>query len=159
MSQDTPKQLKPCPFCGENPMIDDIEPHEHLIVFDGEKMPDHLGSTVIECGCGAGLIDDTRLKVIERWNTRVSTPKPHEIRDSEGKQRSLTDWQPIETAPKDGTSLLIAGRFGWRGDWNVKIGHWRENYGFMYGLSFVPSHWMPLPPPPDVINAPETPPI
>ena len=64
--------ILPCPFCGADPTISDIEPHVHVISLGDWKMPDHPGSTVIECGCGAGLIDDTREKVLRRWNTRAS---------------------------------------------------------------------------------------
>lgn len=60
------KELMPCPFCGSAPLVNIIEPHKH----SWAEMPDHLGSCVIECGCGAGLIDDTQELVSNRWNTR-----------------------------------------------------------------------------------------
>jgi len=60
------KELMPCPFCGSAPLVNIIEPHKHG--FSG--MPDHPGSCAIECGCGAGLIDDTQELVSNRWNTR-----------------------------------------------------------------------------------------
>lgn len=31
-------------------------------------------------------------------------------------------WEPIETAPKDGTDVLLAGALG--GGWRVTVGHW-----------------------------------
>lgn len=59
------------------------------------------------------------------------------------------DWQPIETAPKDGTPIL-----GWPGTMNgypyvVQYSHglWREADGELYHL-YEPTHWMPLPEPP-----------
>lgn len=67
------------------------------------------------------------------------------------------DWQPIETAPKDGTYILLGGcKHGPA----VRIGYWgpgrydhrRREYergwadGPAYG--FNPTHWMPLPPAP-----------
>jgi hypothetical protein len=66
-----PVALEPCPFCGSAPLIHDIEPHTHHMSVGDWKMPDHPGSTVIECGCGCGLIDDKREAVIERWNRRA----------------------------------------------------------------------------------------
>lgn len=63
--------LKPCPFCGEQPTINHIEAHSHSFQINGFKMPDHPGSCVIECTCGAGLIDSDFESVSKRWNTRA----------------------------------------------------------------------------------------
>lgn len=65
--------LRPCPFCGGEPTIYDIEPHKHYLV----KLPDYTGSTIIECGCGCGLIDESRETVIARWNTRSDSAIKH----------------------------------------------------------------------------------
>lgn len=62
----------------------------------------------------------------------------------------MTDWQPIGTAPKDGTEVLIyqAGQtFGY----DYAIGKQGE-YGWVNRNSAscynTPTHWMPLPSPP-----------
>lgn len=62
--------LLPCPFCGGEPYEHAIEPHTHSPFLKNLGIPDHGGSNVIECGCGAGLIDDTREAVVIRWNQR-----------------------------------------------------------------------------------------
>ena len=59
------------------------------------------------------------------------------------------EWQPIETAPKDEIVMLAAEMDG-PGDWRIKLGYWDEEIGRwkIWGASWVPSRWMPLPPPP-----------
>ena len=61
------------------------------------------------------------------------------------------EWQQIETAPKDGTEILLAcalplvdiGLCYWRND-NVMVG-WTWGLGKEFRN---PTHWMPLPDPP-----------
>lgn len=60
--------LLPCPFCGNAPTIANIKPHSHKGI--AEFMPDHPGSSYVECSCGAGLIDATEELVVARWNKR-----------------------------------------------------------------------------------------
>jgi hypothetical protein len=72
------------------------------------------------------------------------------------------NWQPIETAPKDGTALLVIN--GPKGGYytesfQIGIARWSRAYGHKSdewlstvccdGVSaFEPTHWMPLPEPP-----------
>ncbi|WP_428978277.1 DUF551 domain-containing protein [Oricola thermophila] len=60
----------------------------------------------------------------------------------------MTEWRLIETAPKDAL-LLLACEF-MPNDWRIKIGGWREDVGGwqIFGASWEPTHWMPLPAPP-----------
>ena len=77
------------------------------------------------------------------------------------------DWEPIETAPKDGTRVLIVD-----GDGNIDLCGYQESFytrqefvrkakdGDVYKtiteedgyweseITFSPTHWMPLPNPP-----------
>jgi hypothetical protein len=71
----------------------------------------------------------------------------------------MSEWQPIETAPKDGTPIIVATsapgfypRSGW---WSDRFGEWvvRENESGATRLcpdyaGVALTHWMPLPPPP-----------
>lgn len=59
------------------------------------------------------------------------------------------EWQPIETAPRDGTEVLLFDNgiygLGW---W--ALGEWRDfgDAGCAGSEAFAPTHWMPLPKPP-----------
>lgn len=69
------------------------------------------------------------------------------------------EWQPISTAPNDGTRVLV-GRFtgdktamregyvsvDWYGQLTDKRGV--IGWGQFNGAFWPPTHWMPLPPPP-----------
>ena len=75
------------------------------------------------------------------------------------RERIMNNWQPIETAPKDGTDIVLAlwefgkpntkrtfaiGGFDESRDcWSQSIGS-----GFVDEL-YQPTHWMPLPDPPE----------
>ena len=69
----------------------------------------------------------------------------------------MSEWQPIESAPKDGTVVFL----GWeskegeiihpeeRGLWNFVIDEWCHDGELEdYYVMFHPTHWMPLPEPP-----------
>ena len=64
----------------------------------------------------------------------------------------MSKWQPIETAPTDGTAVLL---YPYLDDWaNAYVvygyatldGEWFSEVG---RLTFEPTHWMPLPEPPE----------
>lgn len=60
------------------------------------------------------------------------------------------EWQPIESAPKDGTEVLCGGKVGrMRVCWFVD-GSWvfHQKYGGARIVLLHPTHWMPLPEPP-----------
>ena len=67
------------------------------------------------------------------------------------------DWQPIETAPRDGTLILVCTR-GYQRIRSMMTTFWSEASAKRFGAKFgwyhegdgaiTPTHWMPLPAPP-----------
>jgi len=61
----------------------------------------------------------------------------------------MSEWQPIETAPKDGAILMFCSMHR-----TVFVTHWGEVEKGLYGwvgeyfCSGSATHWMPLPAPP-----------
>lgn len=69
-----------------------------------------------------------------------------------------TGWMPIESAPKDGTKILVA-KAGT--DWITIAAHaqhkyrghpWRELFSCGGVVWREPTHWLPLPPPPQEVK-------
>jgi len=61
----------------------------------------------------------------------------------------MSEWQPIETAPRDGTRVLIADEDVWMAVarfWPCNMA-WTEDAASGLKLN-EPTHWMPLPEPP-----------
>ncbi len=70
----------------------------------------------------------------------------------------MSDWQPIETAPKDGSDLLISdGKTVSQGGWISQIDQGADYEGqscapsagwWSVNCDTNPTHWMPMPEPP-----------
>lgn len=61
----------------------------------------------------------------------------------------MSEWQPIETAPKDGTRILVP--YPLRSGYEVLIVKWNGcgwDSDSFWMLHEEPARWMPLPPPP-----------
>ncbi len=59
----------------------------------------------------------------------------------------MSGWLPIETAPRDGTTVLLWAA-GWRNPltgWTYGADDWQD----LRAAGSPPTHWQPLPPPPE----------
>lgn len=81
-------------------------------------------------------------------------PVPISTHANAAQREIVMDWQPLETAPKDGTPILI-----WRGAslshnkmiTPIVVARWQRHYFQPVGTStsaYGATHWMPLPEPP-----------
>lgn len=71
----------------------------------------------------------------------------------------MSQWQPISTAPKDGSKILVAmpeelvSIVYWNPNMKQPRGHlffpWVCEFGGNAWRSDIPTHWMPLPSPPE----------
>jgi hypothetical protein len=72
------------------------------------------------------------------------TPAP-----PEASHRALREWQPIETAPKDGTQV-----WAWDAERGSNPALWVDGaWWITYDDAMIhPTHWMPLPDPPAALS-------
>jgi uncharacterized coiled-coil protein SlyX len=97
----------------------------------GEAVQDtYHGDIRVRClGCSVQHLNPEALKT---WNTRAD------------------QWQPTETAPKDGELIILFADVPWR----IRIGYRDSGSGKFHSipqsstLRDQPTHWMPLPSPP-----------
>ena len=63
----------------------------------------------------------------------------------------IKGWQPIETAPKDGTEIIARDDDGavYGAAWDAESEAWRAICGQPVVYAPEPSKWMPLPEPPE----------
>jgi hypothetical protein len=61
----------------------------------------------------------------------------------------VSAWQPIESAPKDGTPVIVHAGGNTRVCWFGTCGWtYHQRYGGAATVVLEPTHWMPLPEPP-----------
>jgi hypothetical protein len=59
--------------------------------------------------------------------------------------KTPTDWQPMETAPRDGSWILLCNQvdcLAVSGYWDVRDDDWMTDVNLPY---FIPAYWLPLP--------------
>jgi len=139
MTTTSAAKLLPCPFCGCRPEI--VPWH------GGPKSKRRVECNNQDCDVMPAVCGDNEKVAAKRWNRRA-------LPDDDG-------WQPIETAPKDGTQILA-----WCVHINAKyskdpieerwecpvIASWIDfNKGgwTWHGMAGTFTKWRPLPKPPE----------
>lgn len=117
--------LKECPFCGESDYLEIRQDIKRNIFWH------------VWCGlCRFGSNEHPNShEAVRAWNARALPP--------------VSEWQPIETAPRDGTPILIAGQVPMAVTYEEGLPDWCP--WAVIGASQVSigarglTHWMPLP--------------
>lgn len=129
-------EIKPCPLCGGTAVTD----NDTVFMFKGNYV------VCRSCNLSTGGYEHTD-DAIEAWNSIGSA------------------WQPIDTAPKDGSRILLFySKSRKEGVTETAVGRWEiqkyhdrprpywENEKYIGDVSYKrenpPTHWMPLPSPP-----------
>ena len=97
------EELKACPFCGGEPLIQEHPAHSHSLQIGEWKMPDHPGSWTIECvKCNCGMIDESCDAALRAWNTRAQLPSQGGEAVAEYQQLSrYGNWERIDKVDFD----------------------------------------------------------
>ncbi|HDG9775851.1 TPA: DUF551 domain-containing protein [Raoultella planticola] len=62
-------------------------------------------------------------------------------------------WIPVsERMPEKADEVLCAKEFDGPGDWRQKVGYYLAGKWTVYGASWTPTHWMPLPAAPQEVK-------
>lgn len=105
-------------------------------------------------GASRWYTEDGKLHAHKENPTLFWQPIEFEIPKKPKKEKVMSEWQPIETAPKDGSRLLLATPTGKLADgmWSTQYKVWDWPY-----VITEPTHWMPAPPiPQKAPNAKQT---
>ena len=136
--------------------------------------PDSLSETLLEIAAKHG--NAASVEIVASYAAHLTDSGRdalmHAIAECYSPKRFLSVWQPIETAPKDGTRILLydpmtsgliyAGCWDARfeSNWNEEaddleyFGKWTayevQSWNDEEYAALAPTHWMPLPTPPQI---------
>lgn len=113
------------------------------------------------CDCPGHVTERKRLKYLLSSHRQNEQRLVFQLRASEGERDALRAraeaaearvaprWQPIDTAVKDGTRILIVNDKGL-----VVVARWQSGWDTWHSVpgayAVKPTHWMPLPSAPEV---------
>ncbi|WP_323807059.1 DUF551 domain-containing protein [Klebsiella pneumoniae] len=100
-----------------------------------------------------GVMAESAWKAGRRAAMLAAAPQPHNA--PQNIPEIIPGWIPVsERIPIPGVDVLVAKEFFGPGDWRRKVGHVRhEESGWnIYGASWEPTHWVPLPASPQEVK-------
>lgn len=124
--------LKPCPFCGVG------------VGALSRYHPRDPNEWYVSCAAKDCVMQPetptyrTEAEALAAWNRRASDAEIERL-------RAAIDWRPIESAPKDGTAVLLYRSNARR---TVKVDRWLAGWWYETKIEHAPTHWLPLPEPP-----------
>ncbi|HHS9562791.1 TPA: DUF551 domain-containing protein [Klebsiella michiganensis] len=96
------------------------------------------------CGNSPVIPEGYRLQPISEYEAMCAT-----VNSGEWSQR----WIPVsERMPEGSEEVLCAKEFDGPGDWRKKVGYRLAGKWTVYGASWTPTHWMPLPAAPQEVK-------
>ena len=111
-------KLLPCPCCGGEAKIHNVEPHTHILA---KFMPDCKCESFIECTkCTCAMSGDTEEEVVNAWNTRKPMERiveqlearhqfyENRFAEMSGTDRDVEDWGSIKSY-KDAIDIVRNG--------------------------------------------------
>lgn len=128
------------------PKEDEADTHLAYVIGTIEEAADFLR----DVDTGHGMIRELR-DIIKQWRTKA------EVAEARLVSANPFQWQPIETAPKDGCFVLGAFYDEREEEWDIDMICWSdygngraewEAHGGAASAHWSPSHWMPMPRPP-----------
>lgn len=95
------------------------------------------------------------IRLCDKIDAALATAPPARSSDETASEASAPPWMPIETAPKDGTEILLGWFDPMQGHskdvctWNIISDRWFNGQGpLSRHHAYQPTHWIPLPEPP-----------
>ncbi|MEA8857116.1 DUF551 domain-containing protein [Citrobacter freundii] len=109
-------------------------------VAEYEEIMNQAGNSPSECSLREGI------EAIRNSGIPVDVDKIQSECDAGNSPVTPDCWIPVsERMPEKADEVLCAKEFDGPGDWRQKVGYYLAGEWTVYGASWTPTHWMPLP--------------